>query len=291
MSNGLISGTIGGVKLGDRRIVRIMGVLNLTRNSFYSGSVATTDQEISRAAQRLADEGADIIDVGARSTAPYRRYDIPVESEKRLLINAIKIVGRAVDLPISVDSTRYDPARSAIAEGAIVLNDVFGFTQRDGPRLASLIASKDLSLLTTAHEKRSRAFSNPMRRVMDCLQKSLEIASFQGIDPHKTVIDPGIGFFRDRTISNVEWNCSIIANLKQLRELTRPICVGISRKSFIGKILRKDTPDQRLIGSLGATAVAVFNGAHLIRTHDVAPTLEASKIVHTVREKGLIHYD
>ncbi len=282
---------MSGFPLGDRQKVRIMGIINLTKDSFYSGSVAATGQEIKQAALKLAEEGADIIDIGARSTAPYKVHEVSIESEKRLLVSALRIISRIVDKPISVDTTRYEPAKNALKEGATTLNDVYGFTQKDASRIANLVASKDASLLTTAHEQRSRNHSDPVASVVSCLEKSLEFATLHGIDSRKITIDPGIGFFNDGKISNIDWNCSIVANLKELRKLGRPVCVGISRKSFIGQLLGKDDPYDRLNGSLSATAVSVYNGAHMIRTHDVLPTLEAARIAFAIREKGLIHYN
>ena len=289
LSEKKIAGKMGGISLGDQRKVRIMGVINLTKNSFYSGSVSTTKEEIEKSALRQAREGADMLDIGARSTAPYRRYEISIETEKRLLVKALQVVSRIVDLPISVDTTRYESAKIAIKEGAVTVNDVYGFTQKDAGKLANLIASNDVSLLTTAHERVVGASSDPIARVTSCLERTLEFANLHGIDVRMITIDPGIGFFKDTSIPNVDWNCSIIANLRGLRKFVRPICVGVSRKRFIGKLLGKQFPYERLNGSLGATAVAVYNGAHLIRTHDVLPTMEVAKIAYALREKRLIH--
>ncbi|MHB2037509.1 MAG: dihydropteroate synthase [Nitrososphaerales archaeon] len=286
-----IAGKMGGVSLGDKHEIRIMGVINLTKNSFYSGSVSTTKEEIERSALKLSEEGADMIDIGARSTAPYRKYEVSVETEKRLLVKALQIVSKIVDLPISIDTTRYESAKAAINEGASTLNDVYGFTQKDAGKLASLVASKEIWLLTTAHGEVSRTSASPISRVTSCLERTLEFAKIHGVDKKRITIDPAIGFFKDATISNVDWNCSIIANLRELRRFGRPICVGVSRKSFIGKLLGKQYPNERLNGSLGATAIAVYNGAHLIRTHDVLPTMEVAKIACAMREKRLIHLD
>ncbi|MGA2876000.1 MAG: dihydropteroate synthase [Nitrososphaerales archaeon] len=287
----MISGKMSGISLGDRQKVRIMGIINLTKDSFYSGSVATTSDNIKQAALRLSDEGADIIDIGARSTAPYKTREVSIQSETRLLLSALRIITKIVDKPISVDTTRYEPAKNALKEGATILNDVHGFTQRDAARIANLVASEDLSLLTTAHERGSRNHLDPVASVVSCLEKSLDFATLHGIDSRKIAIDPGIGFFKDRKISNIDWNCSIIANLKELRKLGRPVCVGVSRKRFIGQLLGKNDPLDRLNGSLGATAVSVYNGAHMIRTHDVLSTLDAVKLAFAIREKGLIHYN
>jgi dihydropteroate synthase len=262
-----------------------MGVINLTKNSFYSASVRTTDEEVRHAAIEMAEQGADLIDVGATSTAPYRKFEVSMELEKRLLVRALKNLARAVAVPISVDTTRFEPARAAFKEGARTLNDVYGFTQKDAGRLADLVASIDGYLLTTAHEILPTRSPNPLTRVVSCLRQSLDFAKIRGIDATKITVDPGIGFFMDSKISNLNWSSQVISNLDALRKLRRPVAIGVSRKRFVGEILGKPSPDDRLYGSLGATAVAVGNGAHLIRTHDLMPTLEAVKVVSFLREK------
>ncbi|MGI0092012.1 MAG: dihydropteroate synthase [Nitrososphaerales archaeon] len=277
-----ISGSLSTVKIGDSYPVRVMGVINLARNSFYSGSVKTTDEEIEETILRMKQDGANILDVGARSTAPYRTHDIPLETEKRLLSSAVKRIANLVDIPISVDTTRYEPAKTALRQGATILNDVYGLTQKDAPKLAALVSSHDCSIVITAHEKRFRRSSDTISRVCNSLEKSITFANAHGIDSEKITIDPGIGFFKDEKLSNVDWNCTVIARLDELRKLGRPILVGVSRKSFIGKLTGRKSPDLRLNGSLSATAVAIYNGAHAIRTHDVLETSEASKIAYAI---------
>lgn len=285
----MITGELGGIKLGDRKPVRMMGVINLSKNSFYSGSIASSDEAIRTSALRLRDEGADIIDIGARSTAPYRISEVSTQTESRLLEHALKIVSKFVDLPISVDTTRFEPAKKSFEEGATILNNVFGFAQADASKLANLVASKDFSLITCAHERKISEHSDAVASISSRLETSLEFGEAHGINPRKIAIDPGIGFFKDARISNVEWNLTILANLGRLRRLGKPICVGLSRKRFIGQLFARVDPKDRLGGSLGATAVAVFNGAHLIRTHDVLQTKEVARIAQAIREKGLSH--
>ena len=281
----MISGKIGKLALGDDNPVRIMGVINLTENSFYSGSVARSDEEIGNAAIRMVLDGADIIDVGARSTAPYRTSEISLETESRLISRALKILTRTVSLPLSVDTTRFPVAKIALKSGAVMLNDVYGFTQPGASKLADAIEESGAILLTSAHERGKRKHLSPLPAVLSCLERSLEFAKTHGIRSEKIVIDPGIGFFSDPKISNVDWSTTLIANLTALNIFKRPICVGVSRKSFIGALVGQNDPNQRLSGSLSATAIAVYNGAHLIRTHDVLATNEAIKVASSLREK------
>ena len=286
-----IKGNLGGIEIGDDYPVRIMGVINLTRNSFYRGSVRTTREEIQQTVKEMKDEGADVIDVGARSTAPYRKYEIPAEVEKRIIHEAVRQIIAISDLPVSVDTTRFEPAKAGLEEGAAILNNVYGFMQKEAERLAKLVARKEASLILTAHELRPKKLSDPIQRVISSLREGLQIAYDNGISSDKIAIDPAIGFFKDQKISNSDWNSSIISNLRRFRSLERPLCLGLSRKSFIGHLLGNKPPEMRLHGSIAATALAVYNGAHVIRTHDVSATLDAVRVSTAIREKGLIHDD
>ena len=284
-----IKGNLGGIEIGDESPVRIIGVINLTKNSFYSGSVRATKEEILEEVNKMKKEGADVVDVGARSTAPYRKYEIPVELEKKLALESVRLIASITDMPISIDTTRYEVARTAFEQGATILNNVYGFVQREADRLAKLVAEKDFSLILTAHEKRQKRLSDPVQRVSLSLEAGLKIAADNGIDSAKIAIDPGIGFFKDQRMTNIDWNSGIIANLKMLRKFERPICIGVSRKRFIGDLTGNKPAEMRLSGSLAATAIAIYNGTHVVRTHDVSSTLDAIKVSTAIREKGLIH--
>jgi len=264
-----------------------MGVINLTPNSFYSQSIKQTDDDIVDTARKMEREGADIIDLGARSTAPYRKSEVPPKVEAKLLAHAVRLLVDKVKLPISADTTRLMAAEAAVSEGALILNDAYGLTQPDRVGLAKLVASEGLSVIITAHEQRQRATGDPVQRVRTAIQKSLDLATSLGIEESKITIDPGIGFFSDDLISNEEWNCTILNRLAELREFKRPVCVGVSRKKFIGTLTGGKDAKDRLVGSIAATAIAVYNGAHVIRTHDVAETLDAVRIAGAIKEKSL----
>jgi dihydropteroate synthase len=266
-----------------------MGAINLTTNSFYSGSVRSSPQAALDAALKMEAAGVDIIDLGARSTAPYRNAEVSEEEETDLLSTAIQLLSERVSVPLSVDTTRLLPARKAFRLGVRILNDVYGFTQRDAKELVKLVSSHQGSLVTCAHELSVPATPKPpTERVIDSLQSSLDFAVDSGIRREKICIDPGIGFFSDPGISNIEWNCTVLSELKKLRIFELPICVGLSRKKFLGQLVGDKPPEDRLFGSLSATAIAVYNGAHVIRTHDVRETGEAVKVARAIREKGLI---
>jgi dihydropteroate synthase len=284
-----IFGRLEKLELGDSFPVRIMGAINLTGNSFYSGSVRSSPKDALDTALKMEAEGADIIDLGARSTAPYRSSEVSIDQEIEQLTAAVQTLSGKITVPLSVDTTRLKPAEECFRLGVRILNDVYGFTQEDGRELGELVSSYGGSVVTTAHEATSPATEKtPTARVIDSLQSSLELATDCGITRENICIDPGIGFFSDPKISNIEWNCSVLSEMAKLRVFQLPICVGPSRKKFLGQLVGDKPAEDRLIGSLSATAIAVYKGAHLIRTHDVGETVEAVKVARAIREKGLI---
>lgn len=268
-----------------------MGVINVSPESFYKGSVRTDYEGIAELAKEMSREGADIIDVGARSTAPYLNTEIELEEEKRRMKLGLEAVRSSVSLPISADTFRSEVGEEAIKFGATVINDITGL--KADVKMAKLIAEYKIGALLLAYESLERKM-NPIERVKACLKDSLEIAKKEGIDESKIVLDPGIGFFRKEGIGfrftlqrDMEWylwDSIIIMNLEKLYELNRPISVSPSRKSFIGKILNLDKPEDRLFGSIGVEVLAFLKGAHMIRTHDVRAAKEAIKVVERIIE-------
>jgi dihydropteroate synthase len=272
---------LAGVKVGDTYPVRIVGVINVSPESFYKGSVRTSSEEIVNTAVGMVKEGADIIDIGAMSTAPYLETEITEKEEVKRLVLAIKAVKQAVKIPVSADTIRSHSAEAAIKAGADIINDVSGL--KNDARMVKVAAEYDVPLILVARE-RHEGDGTPIERVTAALRQSLSLAQKAGVPLEKVVIDPGIGFFRHTKLPWFIWDCHVIANLEKLRVLKRPIHVGVSRKSFIGKILGQDSPEERLHGSLSAAAIAVFKGAHMVRTHDVASTIEAVRLAEHVRK-------
>jgi dihydropteroate synthase len=274
---------LAGVKVGDAYPVCIVGIINVSPESFYKSSVKTSLEDIVATAWSMIREGANIIDIGAMSTAPYLRTEISIEEETKRLVSAIKAVKEAVNIPVSADTTRSRPAGAAIKAGADILNDVSGL--KNDEEMAKSVADYDIPLIMVAHEKQ-QGKGSPIERVIVALKESLNLAQKAEISLEKVVIDPGIGFFRRTEWPWYIWDCNVIGNLQKLRALERPIHIGVSRKSFMGKILNQDKPEQRLHGSLSATAIAVFNGAHMIRTHDVDSTVEAVRLAEQIRNNS-----
>jgi dihydropteroate synthase len=233
----------------------------------------------------MVKEGADIIDIGAMSTAPYLQTEISTEEETERLVSAVEAVKQTVKIPVSADTTRSQSAEAAVKAGADILNDVSGL--KNDEKMAKTAAEYDVPLIIVANENR-KGKGDPVTRVLAALKQSLRLAQEAGISLEKVIIDPGIGFFRNMELPWYIWDCNVIGNLEKLRVLERPIHIGVSRKSFIGKILHQDSPEQRLHGSLSAAAVAVFNGAHMIRTHDVASTVEVVRLAEQIRKNRLL---
>jgi dihydropteroate synthase len=264
--------------------VAVVGALNVSPESFYAGSVVTRGEQLLRAASAMARAGAAIIDVGAMSTAPYRVTRISEAEEAERLGAAVGLLAGKLDLPISVDTSRSLPARAALEAGARIVNDVTGLT---GDReLAGVVAGAGAGLIAMASERGASAAGDPVEVVLARLGESLELARRAGIPASSIAVDPGIGFFRGGGVVWHEWDCAVLARLGRLRALGRPICVGVSRKSFIGAITGETDPGRRLPGSLAAAAAAVLGGAHLVRAHDVAETAQAVRVAEAVRRAG-----
>ncbi|MBP1777648.1 MAG: folP [candidate division NC10 bacterium] len=273
---------LAGLEVGDGHPVRIVGAINVSPESFYKGSVAADEGTLRQRAEQMAAEGADMLDVGAMSTAPYLETAITEAEEIRRLTWAIGVLRSVAVLPISVDTKRYRVASAALDAGAAVINDVSGF--RHDPAMARVAMQRAQGAILMASET-SPAATEPIPSVRDLLQQSLALSDAAGYARDRIVLDPGIGFFRNAALSWEVWDCEIVRRLGELRPLGRPILVGLSRKSFIGKLLGRQDPADRLPGSLAATTVAVLNGAHLVRTHDVGPTRDAIRMAEALRPR------
>ena len=260
---------------------RIMGVINVSPESFYKGSVKQDEKELIETALRMIEDGSSFIDVGAKSTAPYLKTLIPIEEEIRRAVWAISTLRDYVDVPISIDTTNAKVAEEAIKAGADIINDVSGL--KGDVNMVKVAVEYDVPVIICAHGE-VRDFMDPVHTVINFLQESLQIAYKNGIEKEKIAIDPAIGFLRPNYPPWFEWDSRVIANLNMLKMFGLPILVGISRKSFIGAITGRKDPNERLPGSLAATAIAVWNGANIIRAHDVKETLDAVRVVWFIKK-------
>ncbi len=273
---------LGGVEVGGESPVRVVGVINVSPESFYKGSVRTSPEEVVKEALNQVLHGADIIDVGAKSTAPYLETEIPVEEEVRRAVTAVKALSDAgIKAPISIDTTRSEVAEAALKAGASIVNDVSGL-KNDG-RMAAVVKDYGASLIIAARPLGSVERADPLAAVKEALRESLNICVKAEIDLKRVVIDPAIGFIRPATPPWYVWDSEVLARLQELTELERPILVGVSRKSFLREITGRVKPEERLPASLAATAIAVFNGADAVRTHDVKETMDAVRVAEFLR--------
>jgi dihydropteroate synthase len=257
-----------------------MGALNVSPESFHSGSVYREVGALVDAALEMVEAGAALIDVGARSTAPYLETAISDEEERRRLAAAVDALVAKVAVPISADTTRPEAARAAFESGARILNDVHGLRDSE---LAALAALHEVGLILMAFPPRAGGSSEPpVAMVRRLLTACLDRARGAGVSDERVVLDPGIGFFREETIAWDVHDVIVLAGLGELSTVGRPLCVGVSRKSFIGAITGRAATADRLAGSLAATALAVVNGAALIRTHDVGETVDAVRVAERI---------
>jgi len=274
-----------GLLIGGTEPVKVMGVINLSPESFYHGSIKTGPESILQTALRQIEEGAEILDLGAKSTAPYLETEISPEEEITRALNGLKAIRDEIDKAISIDTTRAVVAKAALENGADIINDVTGL--HNDPEMASLAAEFDVPIILGATEI-NRFRGNPTQRIIQALEESMKKAKAAGIKEEKIILDPDIGFHR---IADYKWykiDAHILMHLKEIiRKFDLPLCIGLSRKSFIGHFLAKKDPAERLYGSLGATALAVLHGASIIRTHDVQETLETIRVVEKIRTYGL----
>jgi dihydropteroate synthase len=272
--------------LGARTLV--MGVLNVTPDSFSDGGqFDTTARAIERAEQMLA-AGADIIDVGGESTRPGSE-PVTFAEELRRVVPVIERIAKLPDAVISIDTTKSEVARAALAAGASIVNDVsalrFDFYVADAVARAGAGLVLMHSRGTPATMHRLPPVADVMEEVVSSLRASIHMAERRGVKRESIVIDPGIGFGKSQS-----QNLELIARLHELTAAfpDYPLLIGTSRKSFIGRILADDsgTPApaaERLYGTLATVAIAVFKGAHIVRVHDVKPTLDAIRVADLIR--------
>jgi len=273
---------IGNVRVGGKNPVRIMGILNTSPESFYKKSVNTTKTQIKNTVKQMEDEGVDFIDVGGMSTVPYLSTTVSEKVESKRILNAIKIIQNVSNLPISVDTCRAKVARDALEHGIEIINDISGL--KYDRKMQEVVSEFIPSLILCAYD--SKTVSGNITTTKKLLRESLKIAKKSHIPSEKIVLDPAVGFFRKTgqgpffTKIKSDWlerDVSIIKNLNSIKQ-NYPILISVSNKSFLGNLLGKENPSERLFGSIAAEAISVINGADIIRTHNVEATKDAITI-------------
>ena len=255
----------------------VMGVLNVTPDSFSDGGKFLAPDQALAQARRLIADGADIIDIGAESTRPYGGAQ-PVSAEmelRRLQPVLAQIV--ALGVPVSIDSMKAEVVAWALDRGAAIVNDVWGL-QRDGEMAAS-IAARNAPVIAMHNRERADPSIDIMQDIAAFFDRSLEIAARAGLARENIVLDPGIGFGKTQ-----EQSLIVLARLDELKSFGLPLLIGASRKVFIASVSPSE-PQQRLGGSIAAHLAAARRGATIIRTHDVAETVQALRVLAAIEDK------
>jgi dihydropteroate synthase len=253
----------------------VMGVLNVTPDSFSDGGRFLDPEAAIEQARRMVAAGADILDIGAESTRPYGdAVDVPLDEEMRRLAPILPAVV-ALGVPLSIDTIKAEVAAAALAAGATIVNDVWGL-QRD-PDMAGVVAAHAVPVVLMHNRVAADPALDIMADIKAFLSRSLEIAQRAGIARERIVLDPGIGFGK-----TPEQSLIAIGRLRELEVFGLPLLVGASRKRFIDKV-SPAPPDRRLGGSIAAHLAAVAAGAAIIRTHDVAETMQALRVAAAIR--------
>jgi dihydropteroate synthase len=266
------------VVLGERTLV--MGVVNVTPDSFSDGGrLAGTEAAVAHGLQ-LFEEGADWVDVGGESTRP-GAAPVPEDEETRRVAPVVQGLRRRGAGPLSVDTTKASVARSALDAGADLVNDVSAFGY--DPAMASLVAGRGCPAVLMhmrggfGDMHRAPAYRDVMGEVVEELSRALARAEAAGVPREQLLLDPGIGFSKDAGHS-----LEALGRLREMEALDRPVLVGPSRKSFIGRVLDRP-PDRRLMGTAAAVAAAVLFGAHVVRVHDVAEMVDVVRLADAIR--------
>jgi len=259
-----------------RAFPAVMGVLNVTPDSFSDGGQFTTLEQALAQAKRMIAEGADILDIGAESTRPYGSEPVSAEEERQRLQAVLPQVV-ALGLPVSIDTMKASVAAWALGQGARIANDVWGL-QRD-PEMAHVVADHDVPIIVMHNRDTVDANIDIMQDLSAFFGRSLDIAAKAGISQKNIVLDPGIGFGK-----TPEQSMTALARLDELKQFGLPLLAGASRKRFIATVMPSE-PHQRLGGSISAHLIAAQRGAHIIRAHDVAETIQALRVAAAIEEK------
>lgn len=257
---------------------KIMGIINLSPDSFYPASRMPTVSDALKLAERMIEEGADYLDVGAESSRPGAK---PISTDEELAILVPLVSHLCRDFPVSVSVDTYKPgvAQVVLDEGVAMINDITGLRY---PEMAPIIAEYDAGVIlmhmlgTPDNMQENIHYENCVQEIKEFLQKGIQTAETAGIKPNRIWVDPGVGFGK-----LVRHNLEILAQLEVFADLNKPLMLGTSRKSFLGKIL--DLPvAERLEGSLATAVIGVMHGARILRVHDVQETARAVTIAHEV---------
>ena len=261
---------------------KIMGVLNVTPDSFSDGGRYFAPALAEKQALRLQDEGAHFLDIGGESSRPGSR-PVPAREEIRRVVPVLKRLRKKIKIPVSVDTAKSEVAHAALDEGAVIINDISALADK---RMAQLIARYGASVVLMHMQgspqdmQKKPRYRAVLKEVKAHLRRSVQKALDAGIERTKIAVDPGFGFGK-----TTEHNFELLSGLEELSSLGLPTLVGLSRKSFIGRILGAPV-EERLVGSLAAASVAIQRGAHILRVHDVAAHRQLAMLVDHAMSVG-----
>ena len=259
----------------------IMGVLNITPDSFSDGGLYLDRENAVRQAHFLIESGADILDIGGESTRPGAAAML-LEEELQRTIPVIQAVAKTANVPVSIDTYKSEVARRALDAGASIVNDISGL--RFDPAMSKVVAEYGVPVIvmhikgTPKDMQEHPVYEALIPEIMDYFRYSIRFGADSGIPEDRIIIDPGIGFGK-----TIDHNLEIIGNLKEFTMLGRPIAIGVSRKSFIGKILGGVPPACRLEGTAAAVAASILNGANIVRVHDVMEMAKVARVADAIK--------
>jgi dihydropteroate synthase len=259
---------------------QVMGILNLTPDSFSDGGRFVDPDVALEHAFQMVEQGAAIIDVGGESTRPGAQF-VSLDEELERVIPIVERLAQAIPVPISVDTNKPQVMREAVAAGAGMINDIMAL-QEPGALEAAAEVAVPICLMHMQGKPRTMQeaphYGNVVEEVKGFLRRRLDAGEAAGIPRHSMIIDPGFGFGK-----TLEHNLTLLKGLQALHELAAPVLVGISRKSMIGSVIGDKPVNERLMGSVAAAVVAAMEGAAIIRVHDVRETVDALKVVSAVK--------
>jgi len=263
---------LGGREFSWGSRVYLMGIVNVTPDSFSGDGVTDHGAAIEQGLRMVA-EGADLLDVGGESTRPGHQ-PVTVELELERVLPVVERLAREAGVPVSIDTWKLPVAEAAVGAGATIINDVWGLQR--SPELARLAARDGLGLVVM-HNQSGTEYADLMGDLLASLRRSIAVAEAAGVPADRVIVDPGIGFGK-----TAEQNLVVLRRLAELASLDRPVLVGTSRKSFIGRIL--DLPvDDRLEGTAASVAVAILRGASIVRVHDVRAMARVARVAEALR--------
>jgi dihydropteroate synthase len=263
----------------------IMGILNVTQDSFSDGGLYFDKSEAIKRAVQMVEDGADIVDIGGESTRPGSE-PITIEEELRRTIPVIEVLSKEVNVPISIDTYKSEVVKKALDAGASMVNDISGL--RFDPEMSKVVSAYRVPVAIMHIKGRPKDMQqNPVYEALipeitDYLRDGIRLAIESGVSEDKIIIDPGIGF--GKTFNH---NLEIINNLHEFTRLEKPILIGLSRKAFIGRILGDAPVTDRLEGTAAAVAISIMNGANIVRVHDVKEMVKVAKVADAIKNLSI----